>query len=74
MATVMTMDDRGCDYCSDDQNMYYGHVEQVASHEDIGLLLRCPQCRWLYLDPLDGLSGASRIDSVDAARLFGFPS
>lgn len=31
--------------------MLYGHVEQVASSEARGtVLLRCPQCGWLYED------------------------
>jgi hypothetical protein len=66
------MDDRGCDYCLDDQNMYYGNVEQVASSEDKGVLLRCPQCGWPYLDPRDGRSEPRHIDAGDAANRFGF--
>jgi hypothetical protein len=42
---VAPVSERGCDFCSDDQNMYYGHVEQVASSDVRGsLLLRCPLC------------------------------
>lgn len=54
--------------------MYFGHVEQVASNEDKGVLQRCPQCGWLYLDPRDGLSGPRHIDTGTAARWFGFSS
>lgn len=43
--------ERGCDYCRSDSNLLYGHVEQVASSDDRGtVLLRCPQCGWLYED------------------------
>jgi hypothetical protein len=45
------MQERGCDYCRADSNMLYGHVEQVAaSAERRTVLLRCPQCGWLYED------------------------
>jgi hypothetical protein len=71
-ATFGSVDDRGCEYCRDDQNMHYGHVEQVASNEDMGVLLRCPQCGWLYLDPSDGLSEPRHIDAANAASWFGF--
>jgi len=41
--------DRGCDYCADDDNMLYGHVEQIASSDERrALLLRCPHCRSMY--------------------------
>ena len=73
-ATFVGVDDRGCDYCRDDQNMHYGHVEQVASNEDRGVLLRCPQCGWLYLDPSDGLSEPRPLDAANAASWFGFSS
>ncbi len=66
------MDDRGCDFCRDDHNMHFGHVEQVASNEDKGVLLRCPECAWLYLDPCDGRSEPLSIDALDAASWFGF--
>lgn len=68
------MDDRGCQYCRDDQNMHYGHVEQVASDEDKGILLRCPRCTWLYLDACDGRSEPRHIDAGSAATWFGFDS
>lgn len=70
--TFVIVDDRGCDYCRDDQNMHYGHVAQVGSADDRGLLLRCPRCGWLYLDPCDGLSEPSHIGADDAATWFGF--
>lgn len=70
----MSVDDRGCEYCRDDQNMHFGHVEQVATNDDKGVLLRCPQCGWLYLDPCDGLSEPRHIDAGTAAHSFGFSS
>jgi uncharacterized C2H2 Zn-finger protein len=51
--------------------MYFGHVEQVASNDDQGILLRCPRCGWLYLDPADG-SEPRHIDDTNAASWFGF--
>jgi len=68
------MDDRGCDFCRDDQNMHFGYVEQVASNEDKGVLLRCPHCGWLYLDRRDGLSEPGHIDAGNAESWFGFPT
>lgn len=68
----MGVDERGCDYCRDDQNLHFGHVVPVASDEDKGVLLRCPHCGWLYLDPCDGLSDPRHIDTDTAARWFGF--
>jgi hypothetical protein len=39
----------GCAYCADEQNRYYGHVTQVATHASrSALLLRCPHCGALY--------------------------
>lgn len=64
------VDSRGCDFCRDDQNMCSGHIEQVASSQAEGLLLRCPRCGWLYLDPCDGITEPYPIDVADASRLF----
>jgi hypothetical protein len=69
---VSGVEERGCEYCRDDQNMHLGHVEQVASDDGHGLLLRCPECSWLYLDPSDGLSEPRHIDSATAASWFGY--
>jgi hypothetical protein len=66
--------ERGCDFCLDDQNMHFGHVEEVASDTVRGLLLRCPKCGWLYLDPSDGASEPSPIDPASAATWFGYSS
>lgn len=68
------VDDRGCAYCRDDQNMHFGHVEQVAANEDKGVLLLCPRCGWLYLDPRDGLFEPHHVDAGTAANCFGFSS
>jgi hypothetical protein len=36
--------ERGCDYCADEQNMHYGHVDQIASSESHRtVLIRCPR-------------------------------
>jgi len=52
--------------------MSSGHVKQVASNDDRGLLLQCPRCGWLYLDPCDGLTEPRSIDAANAADWFGF--
>lgn len=72
MATFVSMGDRGCGFFRDDQNMHSGHVEQLASDEDKGVLLRCPRCGWLYLNPCDGLSEPRHIEAGAAASWFGF--
>ena len=55
------MEVRGSDYCRDDGNMYYGHVEQIASSEDRdSLLLRCPVCGRMYELRADGISAQSK--------------
>jgi hypothetical protein len=69
---VSRVEERGCDYCRDDQNMHFGHLEQVASDDGHGILLRCPRCGWLYLDPSDGHSEPRYIDSATAASWFGY--
>jgi hypothetical protein len=62
---------RGCDYCADDGNMYFGHVEQVASAEETrSLLLRCPRCGWLYEAHAVGPSDATPISAEQARRRF----
>ena len=51
--TVSAVPERGCDYCRSELNLFYGHVEQVASNEARRtVLLRCPKCGWLYEDDL----------------------
>ena len=72
-AYLPDMNQRGCEYCLDDRNMKFGHVEQIASSEQRGLLLRCPQCGWLYVDPSDGVSEPIRIALDDAANSFDIP-
>jgi hypothetical protein len=65
------MPERGCGYCADDANMAYDHVRQVASDIEVGQLLQCPRCAWLYLDPMDGTT--PRAVRVDEARV-AFPA
>jgi hypothetical protein len=66
------MEYRGCDFCRDDENMSCGPVSQVASSESVGVLLRCPRCAWLYLDPRDGFTAAFPIEGRDASRWFDY--
>jgi hypothetical protein len=48
-------DSFGCDYCADDANRLYGHVDQIGTHADLSLLLlRCPRCGTLYEMSGDG--------------------
>jgi hypothetical protein len=62
---------RGCEYCADDQNMYFGHVLQVGSSEASGkLLLRCPHCGWLYEAAPRGPRDATPISAAEAAARF----
>jgi hypothetical protein len=63
--------DFGCDYCADEQNRLYGHVAQVASSEDFGVLLRCPRCGTLYEDPMTGSDEMRRLTAEEAAQRYG---
>ncbi len=66
-------DDRGCEYCADDRNMFYGHVEQISSNEERAtLLLRCPRCGWLYETSLRGTAEAQHLSVREARGLFSF--
>jgi hypothetical protein len=67
-ATVCLVEIRGCDFCRDDPNLLFGRVEQVSSNEATGILLRCPYCQCLYLDPADGITRPYPVDNADAAR------
>ncbi len=65
------MSDRGCEYCADDANMYFGHVAQIGSNETLRkLLLRCPRCGWLYEASASGPKDATHISATDAAERF----
>jgi hypothetical protein len=65
------MAERGCEYCADDQNMYFGHVVQIGSSEASGrLLLKCPRCGWLYERSPRGRNDATRISAAEAATRF----
>ena len=65
------MNDRGCEYCADDGNMYFGHVEQIGSSELLGkLLLRCPRCGWLYQASAAGPKDAIHISAAEASQRF----
>jgi hypothetical protein len=68
---LTSVSERGCDYCADDANMYYGHVEQIGSSEALRkLLLRCPRCGWLYEASASGLRDAVHISASQAAERF----
>jgi hypothetical protein len=64
-------DRRGCGYCAGDANMYFGHVEQVGSSERRRkLLLKCPQCGWLYEVSPRGPKDAIHLTEAEAAERF----
>jgi hypothetical protein len=61
----------GCDYCADDDNRLYGHVQQVASDEDRGfILLQCPRCDALYENTPGGFDETRRLTMLEARRAF----
>lgn len=65
------MTDFGCDYCRDDQNRLYGHVDQIASDEARHLiLLRCPRCSSLYENSPDGSDRTRRLTEAEAVARF----
>jgi hypothetical protein len=66
------MEYRGCAFCREDRNMHFGSVSRVASSEWVGVLLRCPRCGWLYLDPRDGFTEPFPIEGRDAFRWFDY--
>ena len=63
--------DRGCQYCADDANMFFGHVEQVASDQTTRmLLLRCPRCGSFYEVAPAGPAQATRLTEAEATARF----
>lgn len=61
----------GCDYCADDQNRFFGHVEQVADNEERGMILiRCPRCGALYENTPAGEDRTRRLTDDEAEALF----
>jgi phage FluMu protein Com len=64
---------RGCEYCEDDQNVFFGHVEQMASSSLTGtILLRCPRCGWLYETTPRGDATTTRLSEKVAHERFAF--
>ena len=65
------MVDYGCEYCADDQNRWFGHVEQVASSEERRMILiRCPRCGALYENTPAGEDQTRRLTEDEAEALF----
>jgi uncharacterized C2H2 Zn-finger protein len=55
------MSDRGREYCAADDNMCFGHVEQIGSSDSLRkILLRCPRCGWLYQASASGPKDAAQ--------------
>jgi hypothetical protein len=69
------MVDFGCEYCADDQNRFFGHVEQIADDEERRMILiRCPRCGTLYENTPAGEDQSRRLTEEEAEALFpGFP-
>jgi hypothetical protein len=60
---------RGCPYCAEDSNMYFGHLEQFAGNEARREILRCPKCGWLYeMSPLAPREAVHITDREAATR------
>jgi hypothetical protein len=61
----------GCAYCADDQNRWFGHVDQIAwSDERERLLLRCPRCGALYENSARGEDQTRRLSEREAEASF----
>jgi len=61
----------GCGYCADDRNRWYGHVKQIGSSEERGMiLLLCPRCGALYENTAGGADQTRRLTLAEAARLY----
>jgi hypothetical protein len=61
----------GCDYCADAQNRLFGHVTQVASNPDTGLvLIECPRCQSLYQNTPHGPDRTRKLSVAEAAEAF----
>jgi hypothetical protein len=62
----------GCDYCADDINRFYGHVTQIGTDEERGLiLLRCPRCGAMYENTAGGYDETRRLTVEEATGLYG---
>lgn len=60
----------GCEYCADDHNRQYGHVQQIGYSDETGrILLRCPRCSALY-DASHVEDEVERLDVATAAERF----
>ena len=63
-------DEFGCDSCRDDQNRWYGHLDQLGSNEDGLILLRCPRCSSLYENTAGGWDATRRLTKDEAHGRF----
>jgi hypothetical protein len=53
--------------------VFFGHVEQIASSEQAGmLLLRCPRCGWVYETAPRGDATATHLSGPVAPERFVF--
>jgi len=57
--------------CRDDGNRLYGHVQQIASNERLGLILiQCPRCLALYENAPAGPDQTRRVSKEEATERF----
>ena len=61
----------GCDFCGDWQNRNFGHVTQIGTDLDRGMILiRCPQCGSLYENSIEGEDATRLLDEAEARIIY----
>jgi hypothetical protein len=61
----------GCEYCRDRQNFHFGHVTQIGSNVERGMvLLQCPRCDALYENTPSGADRIGRLTPQEADELY----
>lgn len=61
----------GCDFCRDDQNRLFGHLDQIDSDERRRMfLLQCPRCGALYENSARGQDQTRRLTKSEAEQLY----
>jgi hypothetical protein len=61
----------GCDHCADWQNRNFGHVTQIRTDPDRGMILiKCPTCGTLYENSVEGEDLTRRLEEVEARIIY----